>query len=978
MSNIEIRRKKFDKLFYLDRPNPYYNKLKYLYINDVLKSTASVNKYFEKIKYKDNKELYKTSVKYVNDINQRYETLYNKTTLNENKLNRSIITLDKENIVNYDIWIHEAQIRAIQKQNKNGYYVQITKFFDTKNVNKSPITIKTSLMLNSKANRKILYQEITNKLTVGGSEYDWVVSNWILGGFLDDNRYVTIETIAYNNIPKVRNVAEQIYQENESLTCVYDGFLKFFNSDDRNKKTFYNKLIKYKDVYAKSYTDDTLIEICEFTRTNLTIKDLINGNDKKFNVKNALYNIEFLNTKYNHLDLLMSSYNDITEVETQEEYNQIKDQNKFYIESMGKLITLDKVYKVKDNRFKKVYNEWKEKNNYNDLLIDLDDCELINLYNHSNHCFFNDFKVDNNLYDELDIEKAYFNYANKEKNPYYNGVPSGSIINLKCEEEYTIDTFNKQYKNGLIGFYQVMILKINKFNKLYNKIGINENNTYVFTSVQINSFKEDMDFKFINLSIAPNVDIPFSQEMLESEDGLKYYCKAYGLLNVVSHNVNYTVKPLLCDLDYFSIIQNDNINVYENNGLIHIIQKNKNIKTCSHIYNYIHSYTLNLIVQQLKEIDINDVFGIKLDSIVIKKDAKINNILSCFHKDFKKANIEVMLRKNNIKRLMDFMEEKEEIMEEQSYYKPIFFNLDVDINFKESFLPNKEMITSRVIFLSGKGGSGKSSSILNNLKNVCMVSCCWNLTQAKKEEYETLTPLSINKLIGMTNDKKTEKVKVKSKYLFLDELTMWNKKDVLSAIKDYKNKFIFLAGDIDYDGTFYQCNLNNEVIKPNEIKNCQFVVYSKNYRFDDELNNILDGLRNQRNIEDQYNYIMNNFKNNFRNKEEIFFDEKTIGISDLKNEDELTNYFISKGAKPQYYIKETKLNKGEYKGAKLEEKPDHKNYETKLFKTIHSFQGLDLKRDERIVISNKKNFDFNLWYTAFSRARNINQIIILK
>jgi hypothetical protein len=625
MSNTEIRRKKFDKEFFNNRSNPYYNKLKFLYINDVFKSIPSVSKYFDKIKIKDNKELYKNSVKYANEINNKYEEIFNKITLKQNQLNKRFVRIDEANIENYGIWIHEAEIRAIQKSNINGYYVQTTRFYNKNNITSNgeykPVNIKTTLMLNTKAKRKIVYEQIMNKLTVGGSEYDWKVRTWIYGeenaNFVDEGikrknigHYATIETIVFNYIPKVNNIINQVYQENESLTCVYDGFLKFFNNpNNRDKKTVYNKLIKNFDKYAKSYTDDTLYEICEFTKTNLIIKDLINGDDKKFNVKNAKFNIEFLNTKYNHLDVILHSYNEIIELNDNIEYNQIKEQNKFYIESMGQLITLDKIYKVKDTTFKRVYKEWKETNNYNDLLIDINDAELINLYDHSSHCFFNDFKVDNNLYDELDVEKAYFNYSNKQKNEYYHGVPSGSFINLKCEDNFNIDTFNKQLKNGLIGFYQVSIQKINKYFELYNKIGIKENNIYVFTSVQINSFKDDVEFKFLNLSISPCVDISFNEKMLEkTDDGVKFYCKAYGLLNVISDEIKITIKPLLCDLEFFTIIQNDNINMYEYNGLIHITQKNKNIKTASHIYNYIHSYTKNLIFQQLKELDINDVF----------------------------------------------------------------------------------------------------------------------------------------------------------------------------------------------------------------------------------------------------------------------------------------------------------------------------------------------------------------------------------
>jgi dsDNA-binding SOS-regulon protein len=264
MSNTEIRRKKFDKEFYNKRNDPYYNKLKYLYVNDEFKSLPSVRNYFDKIRFKDNKELYKNSIKYANELNDRYEKFFNKTTLIKNELNKRFVRLDESNVENYGIWIHEAEIRALQKSNRNGYYVQTTKFYNKKTLTSrgeyKPVIIKTTIMLNTKAKRKIVYQEIINKLTTDGSEYDWKIRKWIFGeenaGFLEDGiirkktgHYATIETIVYNNIARVNNVINQVYQENESLTCVYDGFLKFFNNSNcKDKKTMYNKLIKNADI----------------------------------------------------------------------------------------------------------------------------------------------------------------------------------------------------------------------------------------------------------------------------------------------------------------------------------------------------------------------------------------------------------------------------------------------------------------------------------------------------------------------------------------------------------------------------------------------------------------------------------------------------------------------------------------------------------------------------------------------------------
>jgi hypothetical protein len=982
------RFKRFNRELSSQANNPYFSKIRDLYVNNIIKNIPSAEKNLKGIRITNKKVLYKTSIRKAEEIDKKYNILQGPNILNKNKIKEKTITITKKNIDNYGVSTHYDQFKNMMDKVKNAYYIQVVKFYNKHNKLSTHQPYITKVFKTIEKIKTEKYKTIQFSMEL---DYQWLVELWI-----EDNKtnYATITTTAYKNIAQVQNInVEQLYQENESGTCVYDGFLKFFNQDCKKKKTIYNKLIKNKSIYAKAYTDETLKEICDFTQSTLIIKDLIKGKNKIIKTDNARYTINFLNTKYNHLDLLMHSYDDnIIECKDKDELETIKNKSEFYIESYGELITLDGKYKVKDDDFKVEYKKWKEEINYSDLLINDNNEELtlIKAYDYSTHCFFNNYEVNNNLYDELDIEKAYFNYSNKKKNPNYHGVPSGSFINLKCEDNFNINIFNKQLENNLIGFYQVIIQKIHNSSEIFNKLGIFENKTYVFTSVQINVFKEYISFKFLNVSISPSVDIPFPESFKNKIGGLSYYCKAYGLLMASSDFISLTVKPLLCDLKYYSIIQDEDLKMYEFNGIIKINNKNDTIKTGIHIANYIHSYTKILIFQQLLKVNINDVFGIKIDSIVIKKDAVINKLLPCFHKDFKPCNIEKMLKgqinqNTNIKWYVseldghltyneNYIENDDDIINQTGYYRSLFRNTNEIINFKSSFLPDNEMITSNVIFLSGKGGSGKSHSILSNLNNVCMVSTCWNLSQAKKEDYPSLKPLSINKLVG----ENCEKVEVSNKILLLDELTMWNKKDILQCIKDYKRKFIFMAGDINYNGEFFQCNINNSVINPSTIKNVQFVTYIKNYRFDNELNNILDGLRNCKTKKEQTDYINIYFKNNFKNKEDIIFDDKTIGISDLddtKLDNELTNYFISKGTKPQYYIKETK--NGQYKGARIDEIPTHNNYESKLFKTIHSFQGLDLKRDEKIVISNKKNFDFNLWYTAFSRARRLDQIIIL-
>ena len=1005
MSDKRIKR--FDKQYsYFKNKNPYYETIKQLYVDDVLKSIPATKKFIENIKLTKKNELYKTSHKYI-DILTRKIKIDNESKLHNNTIDKTFLKIDDKYIQKFlseetRPWIHERLIIDLQnkmKQEKKGaFYVQIVKFYDRNDILREdgdfkPVELKTFKPLTGH-HRINFYRNIIIIKLVGGSEGIWKVLNWAKFGEANFKvgNYVTIETIAYKQIPKVKIAINQLYKRNETNTCVYDGCLKFFENhgDDRNRKAIYNKLIKQKDTYAKAYTNETLQEIADFTNSRIVIKDLVNG--RNFEVlpnTTGKYTIEFLNTRYNHLDRLLNG--DTTKKISKQEYERIKETSNFYIEKMGKLTTIENTYQIEDDDFKIKYNDWKQKINYPSLLIN-DDNEALTLienYDFSTHRFFNQFEIDNNLYNELDIEKAYFNYSNKSKNPQYHGVPSGAFMNWKCEDDFNINTFYESFNNGIIGYYQVIIEKINNHHQLFEKIGIIQSKTYVFTSVQIDTFKDDIIFKFIQCSISPSVDIPFTDDMKKKIEKMSYYCKAFGLLIVQKDEIRTTIKPLECDKNFFSIIQDDNTTMYEYNGLIKIINKNETYKTGRHIAYYIHSYTKNLIFQQLKQLNIDDVFGVKIDSIVIKKNAIINNILPCFHQDFKDCNIRSMLINEQLEKQtlimnkgvnIDYFIEDENDYKIYGHYKPLFEYTEINKIFSSSFLPNKEMIKNRVVFMSGKGGAGKSYSILKNNKSVCMVAKCWNLTQKKKEEYTTIRPLTINKITGKTNNKNSEKVKVTNDIIFLDEATMLDEKEILQIINEYPHKFIFIAGDIDYNGKFYQCIMNNKLIKPCNL-NCQFVTYTTNYRFDANLNQLLDGLRKCDTKEKQNEYINIHFKNNIQSIENIIYDDKCVGISDLndtKNDNELTNYFLSKGATPQYYIKTSYVHLKQYRGAKLDVKPTHNNYECKLFKTIHSFQGLDLKDDEKIIISNKRNFDLNLYYTAFSRARRLDQIILIK
>jgi hypothetical protein len=972
---LDKRLKRFNKEFGYLSSNPFYKKIRVLYVNDIIKNTQSVKKAFSNIKYTKKGELYKTSIKKAEELNIKYINFSKKS--NERVIDD--ITQEKIFNDNLGIYTHFIELHELQKKFPKSYIKQVVRFYNKNgNLSKSK-SISIDKKLVGKY-RKEVWTKIINTFSNGTSEQVWEIEQWA-----DKGRYASITTTAYENKQPNQINIQQKYKDNESKTCVYDGFVKFFsNSNNKNKKIIYNRLIKNKDTYAKEYTDETLIEICNLTNSTLIIKDLIRGKefDKIITPSKAQskFTIQFLNTKFNHLDLLTHSYDKITEV-NDDEFEKVKNKADFYIETFGQLITTDNIYKIKDDEFQIVYKQWKEKINYNQLLINTnnEEMQLIKDYDYSMHHFINDFKIDNKLYSEIDIEKAYFYYSDKSKNPNYHGVPSGSFINTKCPSHFTIKHFDEQLNNKLIGFYQVEIEKINNYNEIFKKISIIEGKTYVFTSTQINTFKQYMTFKFINCSLSPPAHIPFTKDFLEN----KSYCKAVGLMMCENDHITITIKPLVCDMNYYQIIKNDEFTIYDDKKIVKINNKKDIIKSCHHIAYYIHSYIKVLIFQQLLQVNINDVFGIKLDSIVIKKDASIRNIITGFHKTLKAGNIETLLKNQN-KNIGYYIDELDGFLtyggeEKSGLYGPYYKQSEQTINFKSSFLPNQEIITNNNIFLGGKGGSGKTHSVLSFFPDVCFISMCWNLTENKKLEFPNIKTLSINRAVG----DKCEQEYIYNKVIFWDELTMAHEKDILKLKKLYPYKIFIYAGDIDFNGKYYQCNVKNKVINPSTL-NCQYVKYIQNYRFDNELNKILDGLRLTKNKFELTNYIKKHFKNNYKTKEDIIFDEKTVGISDLQDNEELTNYFISKGTKERYFVKNTNYNNQQYRGATIDDITLHNNYEMKLFKTTHSYQGLDIKQDEKLIIciNNYEEYEFNylfrLVYTAFSRARRLNQIILLK
>lgn len=992
----EKRLKKFTKEFSFYSSHPYYNAIKTLYVNGEIKSTASASKQFKKLKVTKSGKLYKSSVgaekQFLNKIKKEVKI----------KNERTII-INQDNLFAFGRDIHIKESWEIMRKSKpDDFFMHMVTFYNPDgsfNEEYTPIQVEFN-----KLNRKKLINKILYELALG-SDLTWIVEEFINK---KAGNYVILTTFQFDKKEKTDDKKRliQIFKASDSGTCVYDGFLNYFsNINNKMGKAIYNKLIKYENKYKKAYALEEINDIAQLCKSTVVIKDLIYNNNEVINLNNTnRYRLEFINTIYNHLSLYKcTTINNYEEIE-KNEYENIKTNTSFYIEKHGQLFTLDNIYQIKKDDFQITFNNWKEKNNFANLSIYSNSLayNFLDSYDFNVHRFINEFPIDDNLYNEIDLKKAYFNYSDKTKNKHYIGVPSGSFITVKAPIDFNINELEHLTDKKLIGFFQV---EITKTNDNLDYLGFSIGSIHTLATHTILYLSNFCEFKFINLMYAPSVHIPFDDKFLnKTSEDIKYYCKAFGLMLCESDLDVITIKPEKQDDNFYqTLTKNNSVHKYKN--IYKIFDKKNYFNSWRHIAFFIHSYTTTQILEQLMNYNVKtDVFGVKLDSIVLKKGIDIKLGLNF---DVKETKIEKLLNNNIEKKIiktkstvsdlgLDYgldiqienlgeTESEEEItIDNQLYgkYKQSKYSIDFD----ESFTQSKELIMDRVVTIGGPGGSGKTYSLLNttnlNTSNICYTTSCWNLISAQKENKKEIIGQSLPKLIGEMNGLTVDKYKgTNIRYIIVDEKTLVTNKVLKQIIKQYPWTFIFILGDIDDDGLMYQCTLNKEEYKP--YRWGQYIRYNKTYRFDEQLNKKLRELRKYT-VNDSYSIyreVKRLFNDNFKKLEDVNFNDGDIGICCKQNIKDnkciLSDYFIKKGAKSQYVIKNTVLEKNQLKGHILKEKPVHKNYIQTLFRTIHSFQGCQLNQNNKIIIYLDSLFDKNLLYTALSRARRVDQIVII-
>jgi hypothetical protein len=505
-----------------------------------------------------------------------------------NKVNEFIIT--GSNFKQVNNIKHAVEIRKMKLEAPNKYYIHeviyyiddepipqdghMQKYIDEETGDTEQALIKNYSISFKSSN---INKQLIDKILFDTSLMGTFTSYWYPKLFFETrqaHKKVIIRTTAYNpvfvNYPQLQQMSQrQIYRDNESKTCIYDGIVEYLNylveknNNDRYAKGALNKLIENEAEYKKEYTDDDIHTIGAFIGASITIKDLINGNDKNFNVNSFNnFNIVFINTRFNHLDITFN-INNVKEV-NETTYNNIKERAKFYIETMGILTVIKNKenedgqahikynsYRKEKNEFNQIFNEYRNDIQFDSLYLNKNSQarDLIGTYDYNLHKFFDKTMIlDNNLYEEIDQKMCYYNVLHSDKNIHFVGLPSGAFVTFRNDNNnFNISVFDIITRNKMIGFFHIKITSINEaYIKICNKIGLKLNTKHTLTTPQIKILKNYMTFKFIYVCYAPAVETVAQGEEWTNKtsiqifndetktydriEGIKYYQKLAGIL----------------------------------------------------------------------------------------------------------------------------------------------------------------------------------------------------------------------------------------------------------------------------------------------------------------------------------------------------------------------------------------------------------------------------------------------------------------
>lgn len=766
-------------------------------------------------------------------------------------------------------------------------------------------------------------------------------------------------------------------------------------SSEKKYNAIINKITKLEDKYKNGVSTENFQSICDQLQIGIEIDMPSSSLDKNTQYiktrsqKKPLKNFKFINTRLNHIELNKITNKDNYIEVSQQFLNELVREstaNKDFImwkghkDNIRQVNTLEGIYKIQDkDGYLKECTEFEKFNNLKEFRIEYFSNKQLSkfLLNNINvnqsiifdhpypqrterGCIYEEYtKLDYNElilleqellldddFDDTELRLEIIQFIKNSKNLNHIDMTKAYTRGSDCSyyQGYLgkITDFRKTKKIEGLGIY--MIRNIRNIPPLLQKLKVlYEYNAYPSPELEFyKSLGITFDIVLGCWGSSNNIDFGnnFNEGMFKKEYGIRHYCRWYGCLQKLNKYERYNFN---CENLEFAKLNNRNsscdirFNEYEKTGIIEY--KKTKAYHSAHIASFINSYCrISMIEQLLKFKDINQIIAVQVDGIYYKGDVEINKLFSI----------------DKIAKGIKYIYGEEYVIDCENDYTT-FSNL----------APSR--INNQIEIHTGQGGAGKTHNNLidKGLIAPLYIAPSWKLSRNKQINYNIDSSVYY---YLVSNDPDLYLPLLQNYNTFIcDEISMLSEEDKQIIIKRFKNHKIIFCGDIGYqlppiEGSEF-CKENYPIIFHRTNHRCQC----------NKLKNILklcrQAIRNKKDTIDDD--ILKHFTIIDKDTIDYSVEDMILAKTHIKKD-----YYTEKYKNlEKYYIKE---NTKDYCNGQIiiGQKPEHCKSVIQHAYTIHSIQGETAPN--KLFIDMEKMNNLRMFYTAISRAKKYEQIILIK
>lgn len=810
-----------------------------------------------------------------------------------------------------------------------------------------------------------------------------------------------IDVFEFNNLKFDRQKVPQIYAENTTKTCIIEPIMKYLKehpgkTNDKKLKTCENLIKKFPDGMSSKDIQTKICNTLKFavriiTPTNAVVEHIRPKDDPK-------KTFTYCNTVDNHAETWTfadwcSEDKEIIEVHTATEmddiYTGLRDDNVDFLFRTSTRIqgyngvcmieTKDIKYTLHDPLLELKNELFKKKDVFSSMRLPYKDfegsvIEFIQSATYVNGMMTFSQCEDRTNLKEHDIKKA---YASFHECDYYKdyGLPSVPTDYRDCTGQDTLTVISK------IGWTQIYDIEANDCNAF--KLA-NLQEMYVYPNVELKCLY-DMGVRFKCKTSAwclTKRDFTFGKDYLENinhPDFLeqKPYAIIIGMMLTTSTkqtiNYHYSSEPSEEWVNNITYCDEKISKVWDNRDeQIMIFKKDyESVKSFCHVSSYITAYVRTRMYKEINNRDISDLVMVKSDALKFIGDYYLPN-------GYREKLTDIYLT------TADWC----------AYHN--------EKAIKSEWQCDEWADMGQFVFLNGAGGTGKTTTYLRKKYPFNVLAMPTNELKAEKKRESgkpTYTHHNFFKLPVCGDEEKECHGLQDWEYYgigecFVDEITMRKRLEtdlMIEHAKAYGYR-IYFVGDIDFDTQIpYQlqpvkCKFSFDATLFKDV-----IHYTKNYRVKDE--KLLKALTRIRKMmlmnmdkDVSHPFFIKSFTQAILKKHEIVdaeymwdnYKKGDMVITGRNANKNIINECLDKIHTEKQIKLTRKVDKYEKGTIMLESDLEIKTKCTELcFATsIHGVQGKTCHNT--LFINVDDNFEFGMLYTAMSRVRFYNQIVLFK